>query len=121
MNNYRKGKRAEFLARWYMILHGYRIIARNYVIGRGTTAGEIDFIAKKGKTVVFVEVKQRQTLDSAAYAITHDQQRRLIRGAECFIKNNPQFQRFNLRFDAILVVLPWQIRHIKNAWGTETV
>ena len=116
MNNYRKGRRAEFLARWYMILHGYRIVARNYVIGRGTTAGEIDFIAKKRHCIVFVEVKERQTLDSAAYAISPQQQERLIRGAECFIKNNPQYKGFDLRFDAILIVLPLTIRHIKNAW-----
>ena len=116
MNNYRKGKFAEFLARLYMILHGYRIIERNYVIGRGTTAGEIDFIAKRGKSIVFVEVKQRQNLYLAAYAVTYKQQQRLIRGAECFIKNNPQYQGFNLRFDAVLIVLPWRIRHIENAW-----
>ena len=118
MNNYHKGQRAEFLARIYMILHGYRIIARNYVTGRGTTAGEIDFIAKRGHCIVFAEVKERQTLDSAAYAISAKQQQRLIRGAECFIKNNPQYQGFDLRFDAILIVLPFTIRHIKNAWST---
>lgn len=117
MNNYHKGRRAEFLARIYMILHGYRIIKRNYVTGRGTTAGEIDFIAKRGHCIVFAEVKERQTLDSAAYAITAKQQQRLIRGAECFIKNNPQYQGFDLRFDAILIVLPFTIRHIKNAWS----
>lgn len=116
MNNYHKGRLAEFLARLYMILHGYRIIERNYIIGRGTTAGEIDFIARKGKNIVFVEVKQRQTLDFAAYAITYKQQQRLIRGAECFIKNNPQYQGFDFRFDAILIALPLRIRHIKNAW-----
>lgn len=116
MNSYTKGKRAEFLARWYMILHGYSIIARNYIIGRGSTAGEIDFIAKRGRDIVFIEVKQRQTLDYAAYAISEKQKSRLIRGASCFMKNNPQYQGFNMRFDAILVVLPWQIKHIKNAW-----
>lgn len=116
MNNYHKGKTAEFLARLYMILHGYRIIARNYVIGRGTNAGEIDFIARKGRLIVFIEVKQRQSLDLAAYAISPTQQKRLLNGARCFIKNNPQFQGFDIRFDAILIVLPWRIRHIKNAW-----
>ena len=116
MNNYHKGRHAEFLARLYMMLRGYRIIAQNYVIGRGTTAGEIDFIAKKKNCIVFVEVKERETLDSAAYAITAKQQQRLIRGAECFMKNNPQYKGFDMRFDAILIVLPFTIRYIKNAW-----
>ena len=116
MNNYAKGKRAEFLARLYMILHGYRIIARNYTIGRGTAAGEIDFVAKRGHCVVFVEVKQRQTIDAAAYAISEKQKSRLVRGAECFIKDNPQYNGYDLRFDAILISLPWKIEHIRSAW-----
>lgn len=117
MNNYHKGRRAEFLARLYMFLHGYRIIKRNCIVGRGTTAGEIDFIARKNNCIVFVEVKERQTLDNAAYAITVKQQQRIIRGAECFIKNNPQYKNFDLRFDAILITFPFTIRHIKNAWS----
>ncbi len=117
MNNYIRGKFAEFVARNYMRLHGFRIVARNYVTGRGTTAGEIDFIAKRGKLLVFAEVKQRATLDTAAYAISQNQQQRLIRGAKSFMKNNPQYQGFDLRFDAILIALPFGLRHITNAWG----
>lgn len=118
MNNYLKGKYAEFFARLYMILHGYGIIARNYTSGRGTTAGEIDFIARRAKTIVFVEIKQRQTLDEAALSISPRQQQRIIRGARCFIKNHPEFIKFDLRFDVILITFPYHIRHIKNAWQT---
>ena len=117
MNSYVRGKYAEFLARMYMRLHGFRIVAQNYITGRGTTAGEIDFVAKRGKLLVFVEVKQRTTLENAAYAITPTQQQRLIRGAKSFVKNNPQFADCDLRFDAIFVVLPFYLRHIPNAWG----
>ena len=116
MNSYAKGKYAEFLARMFMRLHGFRIVARNYITGRGTTAGEIDFIAKRGRLLVFVEVKQRTSLQTAAYAISPNQQQRLIRGAKSFIKSNPQFIGFNLRFDAILICLPFSISHIPNAW-----
>ena len=117
MNNYAKGKFAEFLARLYMRLHGYSIVAKNYVSGRGTTAGEIDFIAKRGKLLVFAEVKQRSSLDNAAYAIKPEQQQRLIRGARNFIKHNPQYIGYDMRFDAILINLPFSIRHISNAWS----
>ena len=44
MNNYRSGKWAEFLARLYLWLQGYQIVAKNIIVGRGTTAGEIDII-----------------------------------------------------------------------------
>ncbi len=116
MNNYSRGKYAEFLARCYMRLHGFGIVAKNYVSGRGTTAGEIDFIAKRGNLLVFTEVKQRSSLDNAAYAISRNQQQRLIRGAENFIKNHPQYRCCNMRFDAVLIKLPFSIRHIPNAW-----
>lgn len=116
MNNYSRGKYAEFLARCYMRLHGFGIVAKNYVSGRGTTAGEIDFIAKRGNLLVFTEVKQRSSLDNAAYAISRNQQQRLIRGAENFIKNHPQYRGCNMRFDAVLIKLPFSIRHIPNAW-----
>ena len=116
MNSYVRGKFAEFLARMYMRLHGFRIVAQNYITGRGTTAGEIDFIAKCGKLLVFAEVKQRTTVNDAAYAITPAQQQRLIRGAKSFLKNNPQYVGYDLRFDAIFISFPLQIRHIPNAW-----
>lgn len=117
MNNYYRGKYAEFLARIYMRLHGFKIIACNYVCGRGTTVGEIDFVARRGKLIVFAEVKQRSSIMAAAYAIHKNQQKRLIRGAQNFIKNNPQYKNCDLRFDAILVVWPFRISHIKNAWS----
>ena len=117
MNNYARGKYAEFLARCYMRLHGFGIVAKNYISGRGTTAGEIDFIAKRSNLLVFVEVKQRSSLDNAAYAISLNQQQRLIRGAKNFLKNHPQYNGCDLRFDAVLIELPFSIRHIENAWS----
>lgn len=117
MNSYIRGKYAEFLARNYMRLHGFSVVEQNYVCGRGTTAGEIDFIAKRGKLLVFVEVKQRSSLEAAAYSISPRQQQRLIRGAQNFLKNNPQFNGFDMRFDAILIALPLTVKHIENAWS----
>ena len=117
MNSYVRGKFSEFLARTYMRLHGFRIVSKNYITGRGTTAGEIDFIAKRGKLLVFAEVKQRTTLENAAYAIKPAQQQRLIRGAKSFLKSNPQYAVYDLRFDAILITFPLSVRHIPNAWS----
>lgn len=117
MSNYSRGKIAEFVARMYMRLHGYRIVAQNFTTGRGTTAGEVDFIACRAHTLVFVEVKKRKTVAEAAYAISKQQQQRIIRGAQSFLKQNPQYNDYDMRFDAILVVFPWYIEHLKNAWG----
>lgn len=112
-----KGYLAEALARILFRLKGYRIVAANYVTGRGTGAGEIDFIAAGHKVLVFVEVKERGSLDNAAYAISSKQQRRIAKAAENFYLKNPRFQGYDIRFDAVLVSFPWHLRHIVNAWS----
>ncbi len=116
MNNNKSGKLAEFLAKMLMRCKGCRIICGNYVTGKGTHAGEIDFIATKGNLIVFVEVKKRQNLEKAAYAISEQQKKRIINGAQAFLSKHPQYANHDIRFDAILVKLPLSIKHIPNAW-----
>ncbi len=110
------GKFAEFIARMYMRCKGYHIIEKNYITGKGTTAGEIDFIAKKYNLVIFVEVKKRQSIEKAAYAISSTQKKRILRGAGAYLKTKPQLQNCDIRFDAILFTPPYYIKHIQNAW-----
>lgn len=116
MNSHQTGKLAELIARIFMRLKGYSIIKQNFITGKGTHAGEVDFIAKKRRTIVFVEVKKRKNLDTAAYSIFESQKLRIRRGAESFLKQNPQYSGLNYRFDAILIQLPLKIKHIKNAF-----
>lgn len=117
MNNYVNGKIAETVACLYMILKGYHIVCRNYVSGKGLGAGEIDFIATRRKTLVFIEVKKRKTLDDASYAISKKQQERIIRGAKNFVKRNPFYRDYDMRFDALLVAFPFYVKHLANAWS----
>ena len=98
-----KGHWAEFLARLLFRLKGYRIVAVNYVTGRGTNAGEVDFVACRQNVIVFVEVKQRSSLEKAAYAVKPRQQRRIWRAAEAFLQKHPQYAAFDVRFDAVTV------------------
>lgn len=116
MNSYKTGVWAETLAKMFLRTKGYRILHSNYIVGRGTNAGEIDFIATRGNTIVFVEVKKRKDLDTAAYSILPKQQQRIFRAAEAFLGKSPEYQNYDCRFDAILVELPIKIRHIENAW-----
>lgn len=115
MNNYHSGHRAEFLARLLFRLKGYRILAANYVSGRGTHAGEVDFVAKRGNVLVFVEVKNEQRwikplMPSAIYR----------NGESAPVPNlfekHPQFNGCDIRFDAVLVKFPCSFRHLENAW-----
>ena len=96
--------------------HGYSFVCRNYITGKGTNAGEVDLIMKKGKILVFAEVKLRKDFATAAYAITDSQKQRILRGALSFMQKHQQYQGYDMRFDAILVCLPFIICHLENAW-----
>ena len=54
----RQGRRGEGFAALWLRLHGWRMIARRVK----TSRGEIDRIARRGRTVLFVEVKWRSTV-----------------------------------------------------------
>ncbi|MBR2922814.1 MAG: YraN family protein [Alphaproteobacteria bacterium] len=111
-----QGKFAEFMALQYLRLKGYSLVACNYITGRGTGAGEVDIIVKNQTSLVFIEVKKRKDLTTAYYAIQPKQQQRIRRGAEAFLAHHPEYQNFDIRFDAILVEFPFKIEHIENAF-----
>ena len=115
--NWQNGRWAEFWSRTCLRCKGYKVIAINYKTGRGTHAGEIDFIAIKKNLIIFVEVKKRSSFDDAAFAIHPMQQQRIVRGAEAFLQKYPQYSNYNIRFDAVFVTFPLRIRHLPNAWS----
>ena len=108
---------AEALCRLALRLKGYRIIASRY----RSPLGEIDIVAARGKVIAVVEVKARADYNAAASAISPRQQERLHRAAQDFLSHHPQFQNYDLRFDAMLcaprahALFYWPV-HIKNAW-----
>ena len=52
------GRAGERRAAWFYRLRGYRIAGRNVRL----SAGEIDLVARRGRTIAIVEVKTRQSL-----------------------------------------------------------
>ncbi len=108
----RSGRWAEWLASWRLRLVGYRVVARNY----RSPAGEIDLVVRRGRTLVFVEVKSRGSLAEAAEAIRAGQQRRIRNAATLFLARNPQLGDCDLRFDAVLVAPGRFPRHVPDAW-----
>lgn len=112
----RRGFWAEALCVWSLRLRGYAIIGRSVVTGRGTGAGEIDIIAKRGRLLAFIEVKARPTFDQAAHAISPQQCRRLSRAASAFLARRGELADCAIRFDAMLVA-PWTLPvHVIDAW-----
>lgn len=107
----RKGRIAEWFASIYLNLKGYRILKRRLA----TPLGEVDLIAQRRDSLVFVEVKYRQSLDQAIYAVTPHQQKRIERGAAYFLKRFPISPRTEIRFD-VICLYGFKIKHIEHAW-----
>jgi putative endonuclease len=71
----RVGRRAEAIAALWLQLRGWRIVARRWQ----APASEIDLVARRGRTLLFVEVKYRPTMAMALAAITPAAHARLQR------------------------------------------
>jgi len=94
------GEAGEALATRMLRKKGYKIIATNY----RTRIGEIDIIARDGDTIVFVEVKSRQTgrFGHPKEAVTPRKQRKISMVALYYLKTTGQSQA-KARFDVVSI------------------
>jgi putative endonuclease len=113
---FRLGLSAETRAAALLLAKGYRIVARRW----RSPVGEIDLVARRGRLVVFVEVKARARLDDAAEAVTPRQQRRITAAAQAWLANHDEDAGCELRFDAILVAPRRWPRHLVAAFEAES-
>ncbi len=105
------GRRAEMIAGLVLRLKGFAIIAQRFK----APGGEIDLVAKRGRLLIFVEVKARASLDEALFAVTYANQRRVSAAASMFLARKPRLADCDMRYDIIAISgLRW--RHIKSAW-----
>lgn len=109
---FRLGLSAESRAAMLLVAKGYRIAARRWK----TPFGEIDIVARRGRTLAFVEVKARDHADDAAEAVTERGKRRIIAAAELWLAHHPKDAQTDIRFDVILVIPGRLPRHITNAF-----
>ena len=112
------GRRGEFVAVKFLKRLRYTILHRSYRI----LGGELDIVAVDGRTVVFVEVKTRVSLDAGhpAEAVDDRKQKQLAQLALAYLRRY-QLLEFSARFDVIAVTWPAgqkkpTIEHIKNAF-----
>lgn len=107
----RGGRRAESIAAWWLRLKGWTILARRV----RTPVGEVDLIARRGRTIAFVEVKARATEDEAGHALDDWRLRRVAAAAEALA---PRYARSgeDVRIDALLVVPGRLPRHLTHIW-----
>ncbi|MEQ7872389.1 YraN family protein [Sphingomonas sp. ASV193] len=107
----RRGRRAETLAAWWLRLKGWSILGRRVRARRG----EIDLVARRGRTLAFIEVKQRASDEAAAIALDAYRLRRVAAAAD---ELAPRFARpgDDVRIDAIYFVPGRLPRHLANIW-----
>ena len=112
------GQRGEAAAARYLKRRGYKILARGDRFG----PGELDLVMLDRDTIVFVEVKTRQSHDAGlpAEAVDQIKQRKLTRLAVTFLKRHGLLE-CPARFDVVAVTWPagkWfpTIEHIRNAF-----
>jgi putative endonuclease len=112
------GQRGEAAAARYLRRRGYKVLAR----GDRQGPGELDLVMLDRETIVFVEVKTRQSHEAGhpAEAVDAAKQRRLTLLAVTFLKRHRLLER-PARFDVVAVTWPADTRspiieHIKGAF-----
>ena len=110
------GNEGEAIARDYLTQQGYTLVDTNWQYGHL----EIDIIAQKGNTLVFVEVKTRSSAAvlEPQMAVNQQKQRNIIRAANAYILKN----RYDCeaRFDIITVLktgADTKVDHLPDAYG----
>ena len=109
------GLKAESIAALLLLFKGYSILARRFAV----SGGEIDLIARRGRSIAFVEVKARGDLDSAASSIGGVKRRRIARAARVWVARNPWAAGLTLRGDAVFVAPGRLPRHAPSAYRLE--
>ena len=112
------GRRGEDIAHRYLQRAGIVVVARNFRTESGS--GEIDLIGWDNDTLVFVEVKSRQTDEYGApdRAIGPQKHVSLLRAAREFARH-AEVSWEKVRFDVVNVVFgtPPSVTHLRDVFG----
>jgi putative endonuclease len=102
------GRRGESRAVWYYRLRGYSILGRNI----RDRDGEIDLVARRGRTVVFVEVKTRRSVAAGEpwEAVDERKREQMVRAAQRYLARE-RLGEITARFDVVSIVWTgWRFR-----------
>ncbi len=92
-----RGRAAERRVAWHYRLRGYRILARNVRAG----GVELDLIVRRGRRLVFCEVKLKEGpgYGDPLEAVDRWKRERLRRGAQAWLLTNPELSALEVCFD----------------------
>ena len=92
-----RGRAAERRVAWHYRLRGYRILAQNVRAG----GVELDLIVRRGRRLVFCEVKLKKGpgYGDPLEAVDRWKRERLRRGAQAWLLTNPELSALEVCFD----------------------
>jgi putative endonuclease len=101
-----RGRKAEARAAWWLRMQGWTVLAERVRV----PGGEVDLVVRRGRTLVFVEVKQRAPEHAA---LDRSRLRRVAVAAEQLA---PRYLDGcdTVRIDAVLMVPGRLPRHLQN-------
>jgi putative endonuclease len=97
----RRGTEAERRAANHYRLRGYRILARNAWAG----GYELDLVARRGRRVVFAEVKEKtgDRFGDPLEMVDAEKRRRVASAAEAWLARRPGLAALDVRLEAVSV------------------
>lgn len=110
------GRQGEEYAADYLDEQGYKILDRNWMCGHK----DLDIVASKDGTLVFVEVKTRSSMDwgDPEEAVNEKKIRNLVHAADAYIRYNRL--DMDVRFDIISIIMDdtgfYRVEHIEEAF-----
>lgn len=113
------GQRAEELAASELLRRGYDLVEANF----RCRWGEIDVIARDGRTLVFVEVRSRRSNSQTypAESVNQKKQAKLVLTAQHYLSTHESLGEPDCRFDVVEVRFergkPVDIEVIQGAFG----
>ncbi len=112
-----KGNLGEDRAVNFLLSQKYEILDRNYRI----RTGEIDIVALKDDTVVFVEVKSlpHGNLEILSHELNSTKQKKIIKTSKSYLQNHRQYSNRFIRYDVLAIDVPGldPVHHIVNAFS----
>jgi putative endonuclease len=112
---FKLGVSSEGRAALLLAAKGYRELARRWK----SPVGEVDLVVRRGRMLVFVEVKARPSIDDAAWSVLPRQKRRIVAAAEAWLAAHPEHAGYDIRFDAVLVAPGRLPQHLVAAFEAE--
>lgn len=128
INNKETGRYGEELALKFLRNKGYKILRQNFIpkFSRGINRSEIDIIAKKQQSIIFVEVKALKVdcLDEEKFfpedKVNFHKLKQIKKAVDCFLSENGlSFENQKCQIDILSVLIhkysnQIKIKHFKN-------